>query len=250
MKTLSIFICLVFISLISIGNSKDEIVINPDLKLIRLKENIYLHENYTNSPDFGRFSSNGLLIFKNGKALMIDTPADNLQTKILYDYLKDSMKVEVTTFIGGHFHSDCIGGMEFLKSKKVRCILGEKTRNKCHELNLPMPDFSFGNQHDFTFEGIQVQCCYFGGGHTIDNIVVNFPNYELLFGGCLIKTLQSKSIGNIADAKTDEWVQTIEKVKTAFPKTNIVIPGHGKYGGFELLDHTINIVKEYLRTKQ
>jgi metallo-beta-lactamase class B len=36
---------------------------------------------------------------------------------------------------------------------------------------------------------------------------------------------------------------TINKVIAKFPSANIVIPGHGPWGGKELLYHTLDILK-------
>jgi metallo-beta-lactamase class B len=232
------------------SNFQKDITVSPDIRLIQLTENCYLHETWFSSSQLGRFSSNGLLVIKNGKALMVDTPFNNELTKALYEYLKDSMNVLITIFIGGHFHNDCIGGMGYLKEKGVKCILGTLTREKCMEYHLPMPDLTFKTQFDFSFEGLKTECRYFGGGHTEDNVVVYISEDRLLFGGCLIKTLECNNIGNIADAKTDEWVNTVEMIKAAFSDVEIVIPGHGVFGNKDLLDHTIEVVENYLKTKQ
>ncbi|MDX2444076.1 MAG: CfiA family subclass B1 metallo-beta-lactamase, partial [Bacteroidales bacterium] len=77
------------------------------------------------------------------------------------------------------------------------------------------------------------------------NIVVYFPSQEVLFGGCLIKSMASKGLGNTADAEISEWIPTIQKLKKEFKDIDIVIPGHGQYGNKELLDHTIELVKNY-----
>ena len=100
----------------------DTIFINDDIRLIQIEEGFYYHESFSVSPQFGRFSSNGMLIIKNGKALMIDTPFTNEETETIYNYLKDSLHTIITTFIGGHYHNDCIGGMEFLNFNGVKTI--------------------------------------------------------------------------------------------------------------------------------
>lgn len=61
------------------------------------------------SENYGRFPSNGLIVIKNGQALMIDTPMDNDKTEQLTKYLKDSMSVDLAKLIIGHFHDDCMG---------------------------------------------------------------------------------------------------------------------------------------------
>ena len=99
------------------------------------------------------------------------------------------------------------------------------------------------------FEGQQVICQYFGGGHTVDNIVVYFSKDHVLFGGCLIKSKKSKGLGNIKDAVIDQWDVTIEKVKNEYKDIDYIIPEHGHYGNKDLLRHTINLVEKHKKTK-
>jgi hypothetical protein len=55
----------------------------------------------------------------------------------------------------------------------------------------------------------------------------------------------SKGLGNLSDAKTDEWPGTIQKVIAKFPSVKTVIPGHGRIGGKELLEHTKELLRKY-----
>jgi hypothetical protein len=45
------------------------------------------------------------------------------------------------------------------------------------------------------------------------------------------------------EANVEEWSKTVRKVKEKFPKVKRIIVGHGKSGGIELLDYTINLFK-------
>ncbi len=83
---------------------------------------------------------------------------------------------------------------------------------------------------------------FFGEGHTKDNVVGYFPSENILFGGCLVKELNA-SKGYLGDANIEEWSNTVEKVKKTYPKTKIVVPGHGEYGNQQLLDYTIKLFK-------
>lgn len=243
MKTLTLALIICSLSVNLLAQTKPTIIqINNDIQLIEITTNFYIHLSFTNDDTFGRFSSNGAIVIKNGKALMIDTPVNMEDTKEITNYLANKMNVKVTTFIGGHYHNDCIGGMQHLKENGVMCVLGKKTKEKCIAYNLPLPDTTFEETLDFIFEDIKVNCRYFGGGHTNDNIVVYFPDYKILFGGCLIKSLESKTMGNIADAVLNEWGPTVIKVQHAFNDVKVIIPGHGEPGGKELLTHTIQLV--------
>ena len=55
---------------------------------------------------------------------------------------------------------------------------------------------------------------------------------------------QGASKGNLEDANTAQWSQTVRNVKAKFPSVKKVIPGHGDSGGVELLDYTIELFEQ------
>lgn len=224
--------------------STEKIIIDADIQLIPVSDSVYVHVSWQNSSDFGRFPSNGLILIKKGKGLMIDTPMDNAKTRRLLTYFKDSMQVEVTRFIAGHYHDDCIGGLEYIQSKGIESIANILTIKKCKTLHLPAPAVSFSDSLLFDFNGEPVECRFFGAGHTYDNITIWFPNKRLLFGGCLVKSIGSSGLGYTADADINAWDTTVKKVLTQYKNVKTVIPGHGAFGGPELLTHTIELVEK------
>jgi glyoxylase-like metal-dependent hydrolase (beta-lactamase superfamily II) len=81
-----------------------------------------------------------------------------------------------------------------------------------------------------------------GAGHTEDNLVVWLPAQKILFGGCLIKSLNSSVLGYTAEADMQAWPLTVAKVQAQFPQMKMVVPGHGKVGDKALLTHTIALL--------
>jgi len=237
---------LIFITALCVNafGAGKNIHVADNIELIGLADGFYMHQTIDNIPGFGKVSSNGLLAIKNQKAFMIDSPSSPETTAKLFGYLKDSMNVDLILFTGGHFHVDCIGGMGYLKSAGVKTFLNQRTKAKCNELNLPLPDTTYDRSYFFNFEGIPVECRYLGGGHTADNCVVYFPNQQILFGGCLIKSAASTSPGNLQDAVVGEWKSTVQQIIDLYPSVKIVIPGHGDLGGADLLNHTIALVDQ------
>jgi len=54
----------------------------------------------------------------------------------------------------------------------------------------------------------------------------------------MVKSLTSKNLGNTADGDLIAYPKTIDKLIRKFPSATIVIPGHGEFGGIELIKHT------------
>lgn len=86
-----------------------------------------------------------------------------------------------------------------------------------------------------------IEVFYPGSGHTEDNIVVWLPKSNILFGGCFVKSIHSKNLGNIEDASIKIWPASIQKVINKYPDIKVVVPGHGKVGDTSLLKNTAKL---------
>lgn len=225
------------------AQTENVVVIDKEIQLIHLRDSIFVHLTWHHLDNYGRFPSNGLIVIRKGRALMVDTPMDNDKTERLTRYLKDSLSARLTKLIIGHFHDDCLGGLQYLQGIGIESIANSRTIAKCKEIGLPIPSTSFTDSLILDFNGEQIDCRFFGAGHSFDNITVWIPGEKILFGGCLIKSIDSKGLGNLSDAVVDEWDYTIKKVMREYPEIKTVIPGHGDSGGVELLTHTIKLVE-------
>lgn len=240
-----VFLITGLILAIIVDGQNTVLTVDRDISLIPLRDSIFIHLTWENDESYGRYSSNGLIVIRAGRALMIDTPADDAKTERLCKWLKDSFSVRVSRVVVCHFHDDCLGGLGYLHKTGVVSAANWLTAEYCRELQLPVPMILFNHVLNFDFNGEPVECRYFGSGHSPDNITVWLPEQKILFGGCLIKSAESAGLGNLSDAEPDEWDETVRKLIAAYSSIGIVIPGHGNAGGPELLEHTIRLVEAY-----
>lgn len=235
---------LVSASLSITSQTKSEIWITEDVRLLHLQDSVFMHTTWVEIENYGRVGSNGMLVIKDGQAVMVDTPMGEPKTRLIAEYLKDSLGVTIKKHIAGHYHVDCVGGLDYLKANGVASIANEMTITKCKEMGMPIPTVSFVDSFSFDFNGVIIQCRYFGGGHSVDNITVYLPDQKILFGGCLIKNLAAKNIGANKESVLKEWDVTVKRILEEYPGSLTVIPGHGDYGSEELLTHTVRLAVE------
>lgn len=110
---------------------------------------------------------------------------------------------------------------------------------------LPVPDKGFDDSLILELENEKIICQYHGAAHTLDNIVVWIPSESILFADCMVKSINSNNLGFTGDGDAEAYPETLKKVRTAYPDAKFVIPGHGPFGGVELVDHTLNMALEY-----
>jgi metallo-beta-lactamase class B len=59
----------------------------------------------------------------------------------------------------------------------------------------------------------------------------------------MIKEVKAKDLGYTDDGDVKEYPKTLKKVMAKFPTAKFVIPGHGDFGGMELIKHTLKMAE-------
>jgi metallo-beta-lactamase class B len=144
--------------------------------------------------------------------------------------------------IASHFHDDSSGGLQVTGKRGITSYGSFKTRDLLKSQNKNI-DVVFSDSLKIQLQTTELCLYYFGAGHSVDNIVTWLPDEKILFGGCLMKSLEATDKGNIKDADLPAWPVTIQKVKNRFGNAKIVIPGHSSIGDHSVFDHTIKIAK-------
>jgi metallo-beta-lactamase class B len=239
----SIFISVVFL-LSSCYITKSAHKYKSDTLIIKkLTEHTYVHTSYLDTDDFGKVACNGMIVIDQGEAVIIDSPTDGPAAIELINWIESKQNSRVVAVVATHFHMDCLGGLEEFHNRSIISYAHYKTTELAREHNRVVPYVGFEDQMEISVGQSFIINQYAGEGHTVDNIVSYFPSDQVLFGGCLIKS-QGASKGNLEDANTAQWSQTVRNVKAKFPSVKKVIPGHGDSGGVELLDYTIELFEQ------
>lgn len=215
-----------------------KIRISDDVELVKVSDNAYVHVSYTDIPGSGRVSANGLIFINRSNAFLFDTPWNDSQTKALCSYITDSMKLKIVGLIPNHWHADCMGGLGYLKTLKVKSYANQRTIDIAKRKGLIKPDYGFKDSLKLKFGDKLIKCYFLGAAHTLDNIVVWLPSESILFTGCMVKSKEWRSLGNTDDSDLKAYPKTIDRVIAKFSSAKIVIPGHGGIGGIDILLHT------------
>jgi len=238
------FSILLFVSIISIGCASQKKVYESDELIIkRISKNTFIHTSFIEIPKYGKFPLNGVIFTSNQEAVVFDTPINNIVSKELIEWINQELECTIKAVVINHFHNDCLGGLEEFHSNKIKSYANEETIVLAKADNATIPKIGFKNNLELNIGDKKIVNTYFGEGHTVDNIISYIPSENLIFGGCIIKEMDAKK-GNLKDANLKEWSNTVKKVKQEYPNIKTVVPGHGTYGGVELLDYTIKLFEQ------
>ncbi|MFT9497336.1 subclass B1 metallo-beta-lactamase [Anaerosolibacter sp.] len=210
------------------------------IELSKVKDNVWVHTSYENYNG-NRTPSNGMLVITSEGIVLIDTPWNNGQMKELLKLSKKIFNEEITTAIITHAHVDRIGGIDTLKDNGMDVLSTSQTAQEAEKNGYTKPQPTLNSEQTIVIGNKNFEIFYPGEGHAVDNITVWLPDDKVLFGGCLIKSLESQDLGSVTDANIEQWPLSVEKVLEKYANAETVIPGHGKWGDIELIHHTVEL---------
>jgi metallo-beta-lactamase class B len=204
--------------------------IAPTVWVAPIAPDVFLHT--TTHPLGGLvYPANGLILMRDGDALLIDTGWTPDQAQTLARWIATALKARLSLAVATHFHADRTGGVDALKALGVRTLAHPLTCRLAREHGLPVPEPIEGFGDGAFPLDARCELFYGGAGHTRDNIVVYAPQAQILYGGCFLKSATSADLGNVADAVPGDWAASIEKMRARYGDAKIVAPGHGALAG-------------------
>nr|WP_321461053.1 subclass B1 metallo-beta-lactamase, long type [uncultured Cohaesibacter sp.] len=211
--------------------ASEAIALSDSLSVTQLTENTFLHSSDGN---------NGLVYFNEDQALVVSTPATSPQTQDLIDWITNDKHKTIVGYVIDRWHPDAMGGLAAVHASGIPSYAYVQTAEIAKEKGLPIPQKTFDSRLKIKVGSSYVLCDYLGKAHTEDGIVVWVPDEQVLFGGNEIRNNHGW-VGNIGDASLSDWSKTAERVKQTYGSARIVVPGHGAFGGPELIDYTISL---------
>mgnify|MGYP000031648376 CR=1 FL=1 len=209
---------------------------------------VWSHTSSYLYPNGVKFPSNGLIVQNGDTLTLIDTAWGEIKTQQLLIEIKKQINLPVSHAVVTHAHSDRAAGVDILEAQGIEVWAHPLTKKLTIEYGLPVPDHAFSELEkdgsQITFNNFQV--LFPGAGHAMDNLVVWLPEQKILFGGCAVRAISAKSVGNVKHGDAHSWLAMTQQLVKQFPEAKLVVPGHGDVGGVELLSHTQSLLNVHL----
>ncbi|PCE64718.1 subclass B1 metallo-beta-lactamase [Sediminicola luteus] len=225
-----------------LGQDTAPILDSDTLRIRQLTANTYVHISYLPTDSYGKVVCNGLIYVDGGQALVLDSPTSTEATQMLLRTIEQQIRAKVIGVVANHYHEDCTAGLTVFHEKGIPSYALNETLVLAKDKGKPVPQHGFDENLTLKVGNKEVRNRFFGAAHSRDNICSYLPSEKVLFGGCPVKSLGAGK-GYLGDADTEQWPKTLTLVKQAYPDIEVVVPGHGKSGGVELLDFTIQLFK-------
>jgi len=206
------------------------------VELVVLGGGTYVHR----SVDARGIPSNGLIWTSALGLLLIDTAWTDAQTEAILKWGDQHLRKPWIGALITHDHGDRDGGLGALSKRRIPTAALDLTvaklaRRGVHDVSVlfAAKDVTFTDPRGF-------EAFYPGPGHAPDNIVVRFP--DVVFGGCLIKSMDAEDLGFTGDADRASWPAAVRRVSERYGETTVV-PGHGAVDvAGASLQHTLDLL--------
>jgi metallo-beta-lactamase class B len=217
----------------------------PPLTINHLTGDYYVYTTYGDPGDGKPYPSNSLYVVTTKGIILLDVPWDTTQCQPLLDSLSARHHQQPVFCLSTHFHSDRTAGLDFFKQHGVATWSSRLTKELCRQKGQQQATYTFDHDTTFVIGNYTFRAMYPGEGHTKDNIVVWFEKGKVLYGGCLVKSTEATTLGNLADGNTAAYPRSIRNVMHAFPHPAYVIPGHLGWTDKRSLAHTLTLLERY-----
>lgn len=218
----------------------------PALEIRQLTGNFYIYTTY-NYYEGNRIPANGMYLLTSQGALLFDSPWDTTQFQPLLDSILARHGQKVVWCLATHFHDDRSGGLTFYGQQGIATYTTRKTDELSQQRSKNRARFIIPEDTVFTIGEYSFRVFCPGPGHTPDNIVAWFEKERILYGGCLIKSVEDATLGYLGDADEQRYAATLQNVKRSCRRPAYIIPGHSDWTSRRSLKHSLKMAKALRR---
>ncbi|WP_293955472.1 MULTISPECIES: BlaB/IND/MUS family subclass B1 metallo-beta-lactamase [unclassified Sphingobacterium] len=195
------------------------------LLIEKINPKLYLYTTF-NTFDGTKYAANAVYLITKKGVILFDTPWDSTQYQPLLDSIKQKHNLPVIAVYATHWHEDRAGGFAYYNHIGIPTYATKMTNDLLKANHKAQAAHLVDLNKTYKIGGQSFVLNFFGPGHSMDNVVVWFPQYKILDGGCFIKSAEARDLGFTADGDVKSWKPSLARLLTKYPQINMVIPGH------------------------
>jgi glyoxylase-like metal-dependent hydrolase (beta-lactamase superfamily II) len=194
----------------------------------RLAPHLWVRTTIGKLDDGSLYTANGMLLEDGSQSILFDMGWTPEEARTLMEWARNILKDPVSKAYVTHLYNDRKGGAAALEAQHLPVSGTPLTIPLAIKTKQPTPDHSMTVPFTPLAVAKDAEILFPGAGHTLDNIIVEFPTEQIVFGGCFIKAGDSQGIGNTADADLGAWPVSLKRMQAVFPNPHFAVPGHGR----------------------
>ena len=216
------------------------------LEITQLSGDFYIYTTY-NTYKGEKVPANGMYLVTSKGVVLFDTLWDTTQFQPLLDSIQVKHHQQVLLCVATHFHADRTGGLAYYKTRGIKTYTSKRTDELSKKNGMKRAEYRILNDTVFTVGQYSFQTYFPGHGHAPDNVVIWFEKEKILYGACLIKSVEDTDLGYLGDASKEDYASAIKNVQAKCKHPKHVIVGHGDYSNIKALEYTLKMAEELKR---
>jgi len=213
------------------------------LSIEKINSQLYLYTTY-NTFEGTKYAANAVYLITKKGVILFDTPWDSTQYQPLLDSIKQKHQLPVIAVYATHWHEDRAGGFAYYNRIGIPTYATKMTNDLLKANHKAQAAHLVKINKTYKVGGQSFVLNFFGAGHSLDNVVVWFPDYQILDGGCFIKSSEAKNLGNIVDGDVKAWKPALARLLAKYPQIKMVIPGHDGWKDNQQIQRTEELLTE------
>lgn len=236
-KSIQFFIVSMLLSPFANAQVKDFVIEPP------ISKNLHIYKTF---GVFGgkEYSANSFYLVTKKGVVLFDVPWEKVQYQSLMDTIQKRYNLPVIAVFATHSHDDRAGDLSFFNKKGIKTYATAKTNELLKKDGKAVSNNIIKTGKTYRIGGEEFVVDFLGEGHTVDNVVVWFPKYKVLDGGCLVKSTSATDLGYIKEANVEQWPQTMNALKSKYSQATLIIPGHDEWKGGGHVEHTLELLNK------
>ena len=210
------------------------------LKITHVTGDFYVYSTY-NTYEGNKIAANGMYLVTKDGVLMFDTPWDTTQFQPLLDSIQAKHNKKVLMCFATHWHSDKTAGLEYYRQQGIKTYTTVFTDELSKKNDKKRAEILMSGDTSFYIQPYRFETYYPGPGHSLDNIVIWFPQEKILYAGCLVKAADAQDLGYLGDADVKRYEGSLKKLEAKFPSPSHIIISHGDWKNKHSLKNSIKL---------
>jgi cyclase len=185
---------------------------------------------------------NSCILDTDSALLVIDTKMSSM-AKDLRRTAVEQAGTRPVIVINTHFHGDHIYGNDLYRGCKIYMGGSDTAEVRRHIAREDMPTDFVKDSLVLKLGNEEVVMLNLGQAHSFADMVVYLRNRKTLIAGDLVVNKVNPVLMKDDGAGVDQWLKALEKLENRWMISRVV-PGHGKAGGYELLQETMHYFRD------
>ncbi len=209
------------------------------VEMHRIQPNLWMHVSYTEKGD-SLESSNGLVLFTDRSALLIDTPGSSLQTLKLLNLIRQQFQVEVDAVILTGSEPACTGGIALFEEADIPIYAQSSVAEDIAASGRRIPMISLtGRAVSLVYDKEQVVLVHPGIPDQLSGSVAWLPGTGTLYARDLLFPDDSRLLATLNQQELLQWHDFLERWMVSHDNTVFFVPKSGDWGPKTLFDFTM-----------